>query len=133
MKDYPLAKKIRSFGQVTTTARGNLTTSSGGTKYPSIAINGASSDTSDNRSDYSGCAVCVYDNASAASRSLNELVANYAASGNNLFGPINSNGGFTDLLNGAASTLVCYKADGKTLGHCTSGLSGTPPTCTCGP
>jgi hypothetical protein len=32
---------------------------------------------------------------------------------------------------GAASTGVCWMADAKTLGHCTTAWSGTPPTCTC--
>ncbi len=32
---------------------------------------------------------------------------------------------------GIASGIVCFMADAKTLGHCTSALSGTPPTCTC--
>ena len=43
---------------------------------------------------------------------------------------INSTGASVNA-GGAASTGVCWMADSKGMGHCTSAWSGTQPTCTC--
>lgn len=116
-------------------ASNNSVTSSGSTKYPAVNVYGPSAiisgSSSGNKSDYSGCAVCDYSTHSGVRTSFNEVAANYGPSGTRLYAPSVGTGGFQDGVNGAASSLACYKADGKTLGHCTAYTGGT--TCTCGP
>jgi len=124
-------------GTVATTieASNNSVTSSGtpcgGAKCPAVAVNGTSaniiSQTTGNRSDFT-YAVANFNGSTGLATSFNETAHDYNSQG---FNAVPAVGGFQDGVNGNASTLACYKADGKTLGHCTAYTSGT--TCTCGP